>query len=288
MKWLIVQSDGEHKGQDGWTPNFYMRECYAIKHALQHNGIAADIWGLRHDNYQNKPDFESYDYILCIENYEMGWLPDFSKIKKPFKVQWIIDLHCQKWSNYDIISKNMQIILHSTKNYILDYSSIYNKSEHIWFPNGIDDRHFYNKNMQKNIDICFVGSKNENRKTFVENLEKDIRLQYFFATGSDMIDIISSSKIHFNKNIACDINYRTFETIGLGTCLLTDYNPYLLDLGFIDMYNCLIYRNYDECVNKYKYAISDDNYKIIASNSQKLVENNTYTARVRDLLKILN
>ena len=73
-----------------------------------------------------------------------------------------------------------------------------------------------------------------------------------------MIKIISEAKISFNKNLSCDINYRTFETIGLGTCLATDYNEDLSSLGFIDEKNCILYKNYNECVDKINNAIKNN------------------------------
>jgi len=287
MRWLIIQSDGEHKGQDGWTPNYYLRECYAIQYALQQNSQEATIWGLRHDNFNDRPDFESYDIIFCLENYETAWLPNFEHIRKPLKMQWIIDLHCQKWQNHDVISKHMDYILHSTKSLLNEYAKLYNRSKHLYFPNGIDSRFFYNRNSPKDIDLCFVGSKNPSRKELIERLEREHQLVYRFATGTDMIDLISRTKVHFNKNISCDINYRTFETIGLGSCLLTNYDENLLELGFVDKVNCLLYNSYEDCVEKIRYGLTDENYVKISRNAQELIPTNTYMHRVSQLLQQL-
>lgn len=285
MKWLIIQSDGEHKGQDGWTPNWYLRECYAIQHALIQNSQEADIWGLRHANYSQTPDFGSYDVIFCIENYETGWLPDLSSIKGTQKIQWIIDLHCQSYECYGKISKDMDLVLHSTRSLIDEYAKIYSNARHVWFPNGVDNRYFYCRDKEKTVDVSFVGSKNPSRKEFIERLESEVGLKYHFATGQDMIDIISSSKIHFNKNIGIDMNYRIFETIGLGTCLITNYDDTLNEIGFVDGENILIYNDYSEAREKILSCLADGSWESIAKAGNEFSKNHTYSNRIKRLLE---
>lgn len=287
MKTLIIQSDGMHKGQDSFTRNDYLRECYAIQHAFKNNDIESSIWGLRHDNYNEIPNFNSYDLIFIIENYEFEWIPSELYDSKAIKIQWIIDLHCQN-SAYHNVSKNVDIILHSTKSLIKDYQSLFQNKKHIWFPNGVDDKYFFNYNKPKTIDLSFVGSKNVARKDFIEQLEEEKQLKYFFATGQDMINIISETKIHFNKNISVDVNYRNFETIGLGTCLLTDYNLELNDLGFINDINCIMYKTYSDAVEKIDQALKDNVWQKIAQKGNTFAKEHTYSRRIENLLKGLD
>lgn len=287
MNWLIIQSDGAHKGQDGWTPNWYLRECHAIRHAFQENGHFADVWGLRHYNYDQKPDFEIYDGIFCIENYETDWLPDFSKIKKPLKIQWIIDLQYRGNNAFAPLSKGFNIIVNSTKCLMEEYNKFLAPNQkHIWFPNGVDDRYFTKtEEVEKKHDVIFVGSDGINRIHFINKLVADVGLKKIFATGEDMLELISSTKIHFNKNDMCDINYRTFETIGLGTCLITNWDKDLAPLGFVDGENCLLYKDYDECKNKIISCLEDGSWKKISEKGYELSKKNTYTERIKQLLK---
>jgi hypothetical protein len=44
MKWLVIQSAGEHNGSDGLTKNDHLRECFAIKHAIEKIGYQCDVW----------------------------------------------------------------------------------------------------------------------------------------------------------------------------------------------------------------------------------------------------
>jgi len=283
MKWLVIQSDGYHKGQDGWTPNWYMRECYSIKYALEQNGVKCDIWGKGHSNFSSVPNFEEYDVIFCIENYDFAWIPSLAHVKST-KIYWTIDLHCQNLSVYSNAIRDFDVVFHSTKQLIPLLKNTHPDKNHIYFPNGHDDRYFKKYSVPKTRDFAFVGSKIRCRKDFIERLEKECGLNYFFATGRDMLEAISSVKIHFNQSISCDVNYRNFETIGLGTCLLTNRLEELESLGFVDGVNCLMYDSYDEAVSKYRNAIFSGSWTDIGAAGLDLAKNHTYTRRIKDAI----
>lgn len=289
MKWLIIQSDGMHKGQDAWSPNWFLRECYSFKDALERNGHAADVWGLRHDNFNQTPDFNSYDVVLIAENYEMKWLPDLSLIDKPLLIHWIIDLHWQKWEVYTEISKHCDVVLHATKSLIHDYSERIGSAKHLWFPNAIDDRYFkLDAPAERNIDMLFIGGNAATRLEALKQMQREAGLQYFYGvTGHDYIARVKSAKIQFNKNLNGDLNYRTFETIALGTCLLTENDPCLADLGFVHGRNCLIYGSIDQAVDLAKSAIETGQWEVVGAKGLQLSKEHTYTKRVEQLLKNL-
>jgi len=287
MKVLIIQSDGEHKGQDSYCRNDYLRECWALRHAFQQNGIRdVTVWGLRHNNFHQKPKFNEYDYVFVLEQYEAKWLPDLSKITKPKKIQWIIDLHCQKPDWYKRISKDCDVILHSTKSLIEGYKKDLPSKQHVWFPNGVDDRYFdANKLTPKNRDgFIFVGSDISCRREWID-YSKTLGMKYMFKTGEDMIMAINSAKVHFNKSVSCDVNYRNFETIGLGTCLLTNYLPEMDLLGFKDGVKCLMYKNKEEIKEKLEYALENNRYHSIGMGGFVLSSAHTYRQRIENLIK---
>ena len=71
MKVLIIQENGRHK------ENEHFRECFCMQRSLQKLGQDVDVWGLGHNNYGEKPNFNSYDIILNFENYDVsGWVPN--------------------------------------------------------------------------------------------------------------------------------------------------------------------------------------------------------------------
>jgi hypothetical protein len=293
VKWLIIQSDGQHKGQDDWAPNWWLRECYAIQHAFVKNGHIADIWGLRHPNYypHERIVFSKYDGLFIIENYEMDWLPDFSKITGPLKVQWIIDAHCQPPSTYAPITAGCDVILQSSRQYVAQYCAAFPIKRHFWFPNGVDTRFFDKASYEaqtRTDNLIFIGGKAEPRRAAIEQMQAQAGLSYSYGvTGLDYIHALLRAKMQFNKGLNGDINYRTFETIALGCCLLTEYAPDLEVLGFVHGKNCLMYRTIDEAVALAKQYLASG-WETIAAHGYRLSDIHSYTLRIRDLLWTIN
>ena len=107
------------------------------------------------------------------------------------------------------------------------------------------------------------------------NLKQDI-----FVLGDEMVKRVNTYKIHFNINLANDINCRSFETIGAGTALMTNYNPQYEKLGFQDGKNCIIYKTIEELVNKLEYYKNNDSeLEVIAMAGQKLSIKHTHKKR---------
>ena len=285
MKILIIQSAGMHNGNTHYCKNDYLRECLSLQDAFERNGWITDVWGKRHNNYKSLPNFNAYDYILNLENYELNWLPDFSKIKKPVKIQWIIDLHFQNEKIYGKISKNMDIILHSTKSLINGYKKLFPEKKHIWFPNGWDDRYFKNLKLEKKKDLIFIGNIC-NRRNILLYMKEKHKMNCYNITGIEMINMVNKAKINFNKSVAEDVNYRNFETMGCGTCLLTNYLEELEELGFIDGVNCYLYKNNEDLDKKVDLALK--NWEQVAKEGEKFVKKHTYCERVKSLIIKLN
>jgi hypothetical protein len=286
MKIIIIQAAGVHDGKrTKHCKNDHMRECLSLQHAFKENGWEADVWGKRFPNFLQPPDFNSYDYLLNLENYEMDWLPDFTKITKPVKMQWIIDLHFQKPEVYGSITKQMDLVLHSTKSLMHNYSKIYPSQKHIWFPNAYDHRFFNNRNNKRDDNVMFIGNIC-NRGKLLEGMRNVFGMKlYIMKTGEEMLDILNKAKIQFNASVSVDVNYRNFETIGCGTCLLTNYLDELEELGFKDGVNCYMYTDVKSIHNKLKEALN--NWETVAKEGEKLAKQHTYVKRVKDLIKEL-
>lgn len=290
MKWLIIQSDGEHRGQGNWTANWFLRECYGIQNALLECGHTADIWGLRHANFKDTPWFESYDAILVLENYEMSWLPDLSKIKNPYVFQWIIDLHVQNAAAYLPMSEHADYVLHSTRRLMADYEKMAPNAEHVWFPNAVDDRYFRNRHPMKVQDLVFIGGL----RPPVEQMQQLAGLVHRYGvTGYDYIQEVAHAKVQFNapvnygKNNLLDINYRNFETIALGTCLLTNHDEDLIELGFKHEDNCLMYTSVGEAAALARDIIRTGEWSRLANRGLELAREHTYTKRITEIIEEL-
>ena len=93
-----------------------------------------------------------------------------------------------------------------------------------------------------------------------------------------MVNAINSYKIHFNKNIADDINYRTFETTGCGTFLLTNYTPGLEKLFDIGK-EIVVYNDLNDLDNKVKYYLENE--------EERTKKDHTYFERAKMLIDII-
>jgi len=274
MNILLIQENGHHDA------NRNFRECFCLQRSFSKLGHNCDVWGNLHDNYETIPDWESYDWIINLEQYNTKWVPSLAEVKSPKKFIWSIDAHFlgeeQVEKNYE--EGNYDHILHSTKDFVKE-------DHHSWFPNAYDDSLIFPMDdVDKTIDIGFCGSY-ANRQQLLEYLksEHDLHLD-IFVIGDAMVEAINSYKCHFNLNIANDINYRSFETIGCGTVLLTNHNPQYEELGFEDGVNCLMYKDEDsltEYITMVKYKDMTD----IAKAGLELAKKHTYDERVKSLLE---
>lgn len=279
MKFLIIQENGRHEVSK------HLRECNSLQRGLMFHGVLCDVWGLGHDNFEKKPDFNSYDVIINLENYDTGWVPDISHITKPYKLVWAIDSHCQGSAYYtDIFNKGKyNKILEATK-YFLD-------ENRVWFPNCFDSDFITPlKDIEKNNLVGFCGNYCNRKELFDYitskipsfKLDMDVR-------GYNMIMAINSYKISFNKNIFNDINYRNFESLGCGSCLLTNYDSQYDELGFKEEENYITYKTKEEAVDKIKYLNNNpDLIEKISKNGNDFVnKKHTFKVRAKSLIKFL-
>jgi spore maturation protein CgeB len=278
MNVLIIQEASRH------VEDAQFRECMALKRAFSKHNISSTVWGLGHPNFNDVIDFTKWDVILNLENYGDDWLPDLSKIKKPYKIMWSIDAHVRGVDAYKYIFEKdkYNLMLQSTMEY-----AVYEPNT-VWFPNSYCDEVITNLYLEKTTDICFVGNY-VNRFDIINNLIQKYNLQaHIGLRGFEMVKAINQSKIHFNKNIANDINYRNFETIGCGTLLITNYNEAYDKLGFKDMHNVVFYKNISELHDKLDLLIKNDHIiDMISNNGYELSNRHTYFNRVGKLIKLL-
>ena len=60
---LIIQENGRH------VENRSFRECFCLQRGFKKINHKADVWGLGHENYSEKPDYESY--FKCCQPKEV-------------------------------------------------------------------------------------------------------------------------------------------------------------------------------------------------------------------------
>jgi hypothetical protein len=283
MKILIIQENGRH------LENREFRECFNLQRALLRKNIDTIVWGLGHDNFNTpfQQIIKNIDVIILLENYESnGWLPDLSNINK-LKIFWSIDSHMVLMNHITTVVKNkIDIVL----NAIESHQNYFKTSKTFYFPNAYpSDLISPIDGVDKNIFLGFCGSL-LNRSEILDKLENNFKLKKdIWKLGNEMVKTINGYKIHFNKTLSNDINYRIFETMGCNTLMLTNSTENI-NTFFNDMENIVIYNNETELFEKLNVLSSDnDLVKKISNSGYELVKNNhTYDNRADVLLKIIN
>jgi hypothetical protein len=277
MKILIIQENGRH------DLNRNFRECFCLQRGFQKLNHEAIVWGLGHSNYNEQMDFNSFDLIINLENYGGDWEPDLSNVKTK-KFLWSIDAHFRGEEPfiYEYNRGKYDILLHSTKDYV-------NQPYKIWFPNAFDDTLIHKKDIDKKCDVGFCGNM-LNRNEYILKLSQRYNFTHDnFVIGDNMVNSINSYKIHWNKNVLNDVNYRSFETIGCGTKLVTNYNYQYELLGFKHGENVMMYKNDIEIFECIDILLNDtDLMKSISEFSLELSKRHTYFKRVEKLIEIYN
>lgn len=282
MKILIIQEKGRHKENE----NF--REALNFQRAFKRLKVDCVVWGLNYENFSTP--FEEIqkdcDVIFLLENYEQtSWLPNLSSIKK-LKVFWSIDSHCVLGNHVMMCKINkINIVL----NAIESHMSAFKFQKTFYFPNAYPSDLIYpKKEIQKVYDIGFCGGDG-NRINWINFLSNNTNFKRDnFVIGDSMVNALNSYKIHFNRNIDNDINYRTFETLGTKTFLLTNYTENLEKLFKIGKH-LITYDSKEDLLNKINYYLNNEKErkKIEEEGYSHVIQFHTYDVRAKQFLEII-
>ena len=112
------------------------------------------------------------------------------------------------------------------------------------------------------------------------------------AWGLDMYKVLLQSKITINRHIDVSEKYannmRLFEATGCGTLLITDEKVNLKDLFEIGK-EIVTYKDDKDLVKKIRYYLAHEKEraKIAKAGQQRTLNDHNYSARMRQLLKII-
>jgi hypothetical protein len=268
MRVMILQRPGKHK------ENFEFRECLCLHRAFTRLGVNSFVTGPGWPGWP-KALKEKVDVVLWVDNYWEAPIADL-KVKKVF---WCIDAHCNP-DRYAEWAKRQKVDL------VLCSSPVYMKrfKKAVWFPNAYPDDLIWDpwQNTAKNYDVGFCGSLTSKRKRWI----KELGIHHDYALGPEMLNAISSYSVHWNQSIADDINYRVFETMGLGCCLLTNKVPGLTDLFQPDKH-FLMYESVAEAAAMIEWAKANPRgvAEIARSGLDCVYLDHSYETRAMDLVK---
>lgn len=293
MRILLIQEAGRHEA------NRNFREALSMQRALLTLGHTARVWGLNHP-FSDEPFEEAsrgFDVVFLLEQYDqVGWVPDISAFKGP-RVFWTVDSHCSLSEHVAQAERQRVTHLLSSTRRFLDYYNAPGLKKH-WFPNCYDDALIYPMpEVEKYNPVGFCGNIN-NRGPWLEVMDiyfRDYHPQLgqvkrdIFVIGPAMVRALNSYKISFNRNIAEDLNYRTFETLGCKTFLLTNYTAGLDELFDIGR-ELVTYGSGDDLLKKIKHYLENPGEReaIAEAGFRRVKRDHTYLARAHQLVELLN
>ncbi|MDI1443850.1 glycosyltransferase [Polyangium sp. 6x1] len=285
MNIVIVQERSRHQA------NWQFRESMCMARALGKLGHQAFVWGRGYSDlrgsFQAVLEETKADAVLLLENYDNGWVPDLSACKV-LKVMWSIDSHCALKEHMRAADRHrIDILLNATEVYLPHFERPGRKCH--WFPNCYDDELLRPMpDVPKTVALGFCGNY-VNRKDWIQFLQRAKGLQADVGVlGDDMVRAINGYRIHFNRNMADDINYRTFETLGCRTMLLTNATPNLerlFDVG-VDL---ATYTSPEDLLEKVDHYLTHDAEReaMAARGYETVKAKHTYLERAKLLVELL-
>ncbi len=288
MNLLLIQEAGRHEA------NREFREALSMQRALSALGHKALAWGLGYANFGTP--FEKLsagaDVVFLMEQYDQtGWVPDISGFRGP-RVFWTVDSHCNL-AEHQAQVKRQKIthLLSSTEAFL----EAYDAPVKAWFPNCYDDTLIRPMpEVEKQNSIGFCGNLN-NRGPWLDHIDLYFKplispavKRDIFVIGQAMVQAINSYMIHFNRNIALDLNYRTFETAGCGTLLLTNQTPGLEKLFDIGR-EIVTYETGEDVLRMIRHLLEnpEEREAIAAAGYARAKRDHTYLERAKLLCHIL-
>ncbi len=162
---------------------------------------------------------------------------------------------------------------------------------------------FSKKNSRKIYDVSFVGTYSKYRERYLTNLNCSLNiwgdprwsnssLKKFTKGGrvsqDEMKKIIRLSKINLNliyDAVREGTNLRTFEVLGQGSFLLTEYVKDLDNL----FASIVSFKSKEELVKKINYYLLNEKKreKIARNGLKEVIKSHTYEIRLKQMIKII-
>jgi len=261
--------------------------------------VESVVWGRGYETFA-RPLAEvarDADAILLLENYDRGWVPDLSRLRA-LRIFWSIDSHVSLAAHVKTCRRQkIHLLLNATEGYLPHFRAAGRTCA--WFPNAYPaDLVRPLPDVAKAHDVGFCGNV-LNRGPWLDALRAEFGAHVLSfdgphgrnhdAIGPGMVRAVNSFRIHWNRNLADDINFRTFETLGCRTLLLTNPTP-----GLERLFDCTrhlaVYRDLEDCKAQIRALLADPartDHTAAAGHTHALTHH-TYDVRARQLLELMS
>ena len=257
------------------------------------------VWGRGYANFEH-PLAEvaaGADAVVLLENYDSGWVPDLAGLRA-LRVFWSIDSHVALRAHVRMCRRErIHLLLNATEGYLPHFRAAGRTC--VWFPNAYPaDLVGPRPDIAKRHDVGFCGNV-LNRGPWLDALRAEFGLHVVSfdtpaghnhdAIGAGMVRAVNSFRVHWNRNLADDINFRTFETLGCRTLLLTNHTPGLERL-FHGERHLVTYTDLEDCKARLRALLAEPARieHIAAAGHAHVRAHHTYDVRARQLLELIS
>lgn len=185
-----------------------------------------------------------WDDLVKISGFTPEVLVVADKSRPPFilgmekfpclTVFYSVDSHIHSWQ--PLYAQGFDICLVSLKDHMQKFISPYMPKERIfWSPPFAKNNTSYREDIKKEHDCLFVGTVSENtpkRKMFLDKLKE--RFPSLSVMQGNYIDLFPRGRILLNHCEHDDLNFRVFEALGCGGCLVTPRVEHGMHKLFVD------------------------------------------------------
>lgn len=212
-------------------------------------------WETQYFNFQHDAVFSWEDMTA-----QAGWEPDVvvvaDKSRPPFvlgmedfpclTVFYCVDSHIHSW--YPFYAQGFDVCLVSLKDHLGKFQGGRLTEEHIWWsPPFAHEQDAPVSGVQPQWDCLFVGSTNAEllprRGRFLEELR--LLVPELHAVRGNYRELFHQAKVLLNHSENGDLNFRVFEALGCGGCLVTPRVEHGLAEMFVDGEHLSMYAPHD-------------------------------------------
>ncbi len=169
-----------------------------------------------------------------------------------------LDWHLRYARHFDLVLSTQLAVCDAMKQHGIDAK---------WLPWSVDEVKLpHHDDSMRDIDVSMVGSFNPalrpRRYHLLEDLNRHFRVQLFGPPFSSWLDdeqmrqVYRRSRVVVNESVGGEINFRVFEALSEGACLLTDNVPGLDRLYRVGV--DLLSYNRDTLIGTLRAVLSDE------------------------------
>ena len=258
------------------------------------NGYVKDIAGFSSKIYDVVKEIKP-DVVFCyVKNRWVSAIP-FLRIKNlgiP-----TINISLEDTYNFSLvkdIAHSFTLNMTSAKSSLIKYHR--NNAHAIYLPPGANLIEV--EDCLKDIDICFIGKKNETNTPVIKNLQRNFNIEVYgkgWLNGSvnsqKTLKLYRRSKIvlGLNTSEAYSIKGRDFEILMSGSLYLCEYNPELTE-WLKNGRELIFWKDLSDLRTKIKYYLKNEGHRqtIACMGYFKATTKHTWMDRFERLFKVLS